>query len=123
MLDMIHYKKLPFTELQANYQVQRSFPAIPVTNQVHLIPNSHLILLLWTFVLPSTVCGSTVSTVTGIYAGRSGFQILAGARELSLLQNMQTRSSAHPASNSKKTTALSLAVKLTGQTVCPLTSI
>ena len=34
-----------------------------------------------------------------IYAGRSGVQILAGARELSLLQNIQTSSSSQPASN------------------------
>jgi hypothetical protein len=32
--------------------------------------------------------------------GRSGVQILAGARELSLFQNIQTSSSTHPASNS-----------------------
>jgi len=69
MLDMIHYKKLPFTELQGNYHVQRSLPGIPVINQVHPIPNSHLTLLIWTFVLPSTVWGSLVSTMTRIYAG------------------------------------------------------
>ena len=38
--------------------------------------------------------------MTRIYAGRSGVQILAGAIELSLLQNIQTSSSTHPASNS-----------------------
>ena len=64
MLDMVHYKKLNFTELEGNYRVQRSFPEIPVINQVHPIPNSHLILLIFTFVLPSTVWGSTVSKTT-----------------------------------------------------------
>ena len=38
--------------------------------------------------------------MTSIYAGKSGVQILAGARELSLLQNIQTSSSTHPAPNS-----------------------
>ena len=38
--------------------------------------------------------------MTWIYAGRSAVQILAGAIELSLLQNIQTSSSTHPTSNS-----------------------
>jgi len=59
--------------------------------------------------------GSIVSTMTIIYAGRSGFQILAGTRELSLLQNNQTSSSTHPASISMKTRALSLAVKVASE--------
>jgi len=117
MLDMIHYKKLTFTELQGNYRVQRSFPGISVINQVHPIPNSHLILLIFTFALPSTMWGSTVSTMTTIYAERSGFQISAGTRELFPLQNMQTSSSTHPASNSMKIRALSQAVKWPVQTV------
>jgi hypothetical protein len=54
--------------------------------------------------------------MTKIYAARSGVQILAEARELSLLQNIQTISSTHPASNSMKTRAFSLAVKWPGQT-------
>jgi hypothetical protein len=60
--------------------------------------------------------------MTRIHNGRYGIQILAEARELSLLQNIQTISSAHPASNSMKTTAFSLAVKYPGQTVTPLSS-
>jgi hypothetical protein len=36
--------------------------------------------------------------MTQIYAGRSAVQIFAGGRELYLLQNVQTSSSAHPAS-------------------------
>ena len=40
------------------------------------------------------------STVTRIYDGRSVVQILAGAKDLSFLQNIQTSSSTHPASNS-----------------------
>ena len=46
------------------------------------------------------VCGSTM---TRIYIGISGVQILAASTELSLLQNIQTSSSAHPASNSTET--------------------
>ena len=37
--------------------------------------------------------------MSGIYAGRSAVQIFAEATELSPLQNIQTSSSAHPASN------------------------
>ena len=50
--------------------------------------------------LSSNHYGTLVSTMTRIYAGRSGVQISAGAIELSLLQNMQTSSSTHPASYS-----------------------
>jgi len=50
---MIHHKKFPFTGLQGNHYVQRSLPGIPVMNQTHPIPTSHLSLLIWTFVLPS----------------------------------------------------------------------
>jgi hypothetical protein len=46
------------------------------------------------------VWGSIFSTMTNIYAGRSGIQISAETKEPSLLQNIQTSSSAHPASNS-----------------------
>jgi len=49
--------------------------------------------------------------MTRIYTGRSGVQIFAGATELSLLQNIQTRS------NSMKTRAFSLAVKWPVQAV------
>jgi hypothetical protein len=49
--------------------------------------------------------------MTTIYTEISGVQILAGTTELSLLQNIQTSSSAHPASNSMKTRTFSLAVK------------
>jgi hypothetical protein len=46
------------------------------------------------------VWGSTISTLTRIYTGISGVQIFTEGRELSLLQNIQTSFSAHPASNS-----------------------
>jgi len=47
----------------------------------------------------NSVWGRIISKMTKIYAGRSGVQILAGATELSHLQNIQTSSSSHPASN------------------------
>jgi len=64
-----------------------------------------------------SVWSTTVSTITRIYAGRSAVQFLAEAREVFHHQNIQTTSSAHPACNSMKTTAFSLAVKWPGQTV------
>jgi len=56
-------------------------------------------------------------STTRIGTGRSGVQILAEARKPSILQNIQTISSTHPASNSIKITAFSLAVKWPEQTV------
>jgi hypothetical protein len=49
-----------------------------------------------------------ISTVTGIFDGISDVHILAAATQLSLLQNIQTHSSTHPASNSMKTNAFSI---------------
>jgi hypothetical protein len=64
-----------------------------------------------------SLCGSTVSTGSRIYAGRSGVQISAGTKELSLPHNIHTSSNTHTAYNSMKTRAFSLAVKWKGQTV------
>jgi len=61
--------------------------------------------------------GSILNTMTSIYGGRSGVQIFAEAIEQSLPQNIQTSSSAQPASNPKKITAFSRAVKWPVQTV------
>jgi hypothetical protein len=47
-----------------------------------------------------------VDTATVLQAGRNGVRILAGARDFSLLRNMQTGSGAHPASYSMGTGAL-----------------
>ena len=60
---------------------------ILVKNQTHSIQISHLILLKWTFVFKSL--WAAVSTMTQIYTGRSGVQILAEATELPILQNIQ----------------------------------
>jgi len=65
----------------------------------------------------TSVKGRIISTITRICAGRSGIQILDGARELCLLQNIEASPSGHPASNSTKTRAISAAVKWPGQTV------
>jgi hypothetical protein len=67
-------------------------------HQTHPIHISHLILLKWTFIFKPLE--AAVITITQIYAGRSAAQILAGAIQLSLLQNIQTSSSTHPVSNS-----------------------
>jgi hypothetical protein len=45
-----------------------------------------------------SVCGSTVTTVTRIYNGRYGVQILTEAKELSILQYIQNSSSTHTVS-------------------------
>jgi hypothetical protein len=65
MLDMIHYKKFPFTKHYRNYHFQRSLPGIPVMNQTHPIPTSHLSLLILTFVLHSSQLGAAWSVQLG----------------------------------------------------------
>jgi hypothetical protein len=107
MLDMIHYKKFPFKNFKRNYHVQRSLPGIPVINQTHPIPSHFINANCFIF---KSGWGNTGSTLATICDGRSVVQILAGARELPLLQNIQSSSSGQPASNSMKTTASSLAV-------------
>jgi hypothetical protein len=101
MLDMIYYKKFPFTE----HQGKLPFSEKPSRNSCHGSKTSNPILQsqfintdFHRFFKPA--CGSILSTMTWIYAGRSGVQISAEARELSFLQNIQTSSSTHPASNS-----------------------
>ena len=47
----------------------------------------------------NSVWGSIISKMTRSYDRKSWVQILAGARKLPLLQNIQTSSSSHPASN------------------------
>ena len=47
----------------------------------------------------NSVWGSIISKMTRCYDRRSGVQILAGERELSFFQNIQTSSSSQPASN------------------------
>ena len=66
-------------------------------------------------IIYNSVWSSTDSTMTRIYTGRSGVQILAEARELFHHQNIQTSSSTNPAFNSIKTTAFPVAVKGQGR--------
>ena len=58
-----------------------------------------------------SVRGSMVSTISTTYAGRSGVQILDGARELSFLKNHPGEPCSQPASNSMNARSISLAVK------------
>jgi hypothetical protein len=99
MLDMIHYKKFPFTELQGKLQCSEKPSGIPVMNQTHPIQTSQSCNINTEFCsIFKSIWGSIHSTMNRIYAGRSGVQILSRARELSLLHNIHTSSSAHPAS-------------------------
>jgi hypothetical protein len=104
---MIHYKKFPFTDFTEITMFRETLQESNISN-----PNlpSPFINMNFCITLKS-VRGSTVSTITTIYARRSGVQILAGAIELSFLQNIQAISCAHPASNPMNTRRISLAVK------------
>ena len=124
MLDMIHYKKFPFTELHRKLLCSEK----PSRNSCHESKTSNrnlpsCFINIHFCIIFKSVWGSIVSTMTRIYTGRSGALILAEARELPHLHNIQTISSAHPASNSIKTTVFSLAVKWPEQTVWTLSSI
>ena len=101
MLDMIHYKKFPFTELQWKLACSEkpSRNSCHQSNTCYANFTTHFINTDFCIIFKS-VWGSIVSTVTRIYDGRSGVQILAGAKDLSFFQNNQTSSSTHPASNS-----------------------
>ena len=111
MLDMVHYKRFPFTELQGKLPCSEK----PSRNSSHqsntFYPNlpNHFNNMDFYNILKSA-CSSIVSTVTR-------FRILAAAKDLSFFQSIQTSSSTHPASNSMTTRALSLAVNWPGQTV------
>jgi len=59
----------------------------------------------YNFVLSSNQYQAAKVSTTKIYAGRYGVQILAGAIELSILQNIQTSSGTHPDSKSMKSRA------------------
>ena len=87
MLDTVHYKKFHLQILRDITVYREAFQEFAM-NHTHPNQTSHLFLLTQTF-----TCGSIVSTMTRIYARRSGVQILAEARELSLLQNILTSSS------------------------------
>jgi len=70
-----------------------------------------------------SVRGSTVSTITGIYAQRSEVQILDAAIQLSLHSNIHASYCAQTTSNSTNTRAISQAVMWSGHTVWPHASI
>ena len=91
-------KEFPFTEHEGKLPCSEKHLGIPFINQTHSIQISHLILLKWTF--PSYHYGAAVSTMTRIYAGLSGVQNLARARDQSLFRNIHISSSIHSDSNS-----------------------
>jgi len=77
-------------------------------------PNLHFHSINTSFgIIFKAVWGSIDSTITWTYAGRSGDQNMA----LSVLQNIQTKSSTHPTTTSMKIRAFSLAVKWPVRTV------
>jgi len=109
MLDMILCKKFPFLELQGKLPC----PQKPSRNSSHQSNTSnpkhpfHFINTYICIIFKSVWRSSTVSKMTRIYAGRSAVQILAGAIELSIFQNIQTSSSTQPASKSMKSSFFS----------------
>ena len=107
MLDMINYKKFPFTDFKEITMFREAFHESNASN-----PNLPFKFINMDFCTKlKSVRSSTVSTISRIYARRSGVQILDG---LSFLQNIQSSPSAHPASNPMNTRGISLAVKWPG---------
>ena len=100
-LDVRHQISHPLQNFKGNYHFQRSFSGVLVikTSNPNL-PFQFINTEVYTFF--RTIKGGKFSTITSIYAGRTSVQILAWTRELSQVQNIQTSSSPHPASNSVK---------------------
>jgi hypothetical protein len=119
MLDRIHYNKFPFTGLQGTLTCSEkpSRNSYHESNTSYLNLPSHFINMDFCTIISKSVWAGIVRTVTRIYDVKSGVQILAGTKDLAFLQNFQTSFSTHTASNSMKTTAFSVEVKCTGQTV------
>jgi len=117
MLQKIHYKKFPFTDFKEITMFREAFHEF-LSRIKHIPSQPPISVFNMDFRIDFTsVRGSIISTITRICAGRSGVQIMDGARELCLLQNVEASSRAHPASNTTKTRAISAAVTWPGQTV------
>jgi hypothetical protein len=94
---MTHYKQLPFTQLQRKLPCSEKPLEIPVINQTHPIQISCLIFIKWTFIVKPLWDSSQFNDSDicwKIWCSNLGRTI-----QLYLLQNIQTSSSAHPASN------------------------
>jgi hypothetical protein len=100
-------------------QPQRKLPAINYCRGLTTL----LLLLLLLLLLQRDVPEYVVSIVTTLRAGRSGVQILAGAKRFSLLQNVETGLGAHPTSYSMGAANSFIRVKAAGTWSWPLTSI
>ena len=74
-----------FRAATVNFHSHSVFVALCVATDL----NSVLLILLLACI--------SVNIVTGLRAGRSGFRVPAGARDLSFYQNAETSSGAHPA--------------------------
>jgi len=99
-LSKASYKRFPFPELQGKltFLQKHSIHSSHEPNTSEPTHPFHFINADFRIIFKS-VWGSIISKITWIYAGSSGIQMLVGAMELSLLWNIQTSSSAYPASN------------------------
>ena len=114
---MIHNKKFDFTDFKKSPRSEK-----PSKNSCHKSNTSNTnipyqFINMDFYITSKSVRGSTISTITRIYAGRSGVQILVEEKEQSFPKNIQPSSITHRASNSMKTTAISVAIKWPGQPV------
>ena len=89
MSDMIHYKIFPSTHFKEITKFREAFQEYPSWNK-YIQSQPPLCFFNMDFrITLKSVRGNMVSTITRIYDGKSGVQILDGARELSFLQNIQ----------------------------------
>jgi len=121
---MIHNKKFTLIELQGKLPSSEKPSRYSYHKSNTSNPNlqSHFINMDFCIIFKS-VCGSTVSTMTTNIHWNIWGSKLGRNKALSLLQNIYTSSNTHPASNSRKSRAISLAGKWQVQTVWPLTSV
>jgi len=105
MLDMIQYKKFPFAELQGKFPCPQKPSRNSCDESNTSNPKLPFRFINTDFCIIFKSVSSSKFSTTRIYTERSGVQISAGAIELSILQNIQTSSSTHPASKSMKSRA------------------
>ena len=113
MWDIIHWKKLPFTELQCQLPCSEkpSRDSCHESNTTNPNLPSHFINTNLCIIF-KPVWSSIVSTMTRTYNGNLGFKSWQKQETNITTKTSRQAPSAHSASNSMKTTAFSLAVKV-----------
>ena len=88
LLDMIHYKKFDFTDFKKSPCSEKPFKKYCHESNTSSTNLPYQFINMDFYFTSKSVRGSTICTITRIYAGRSGVQILVREKELSFLENI-----------------------------------